>query len=337
MKSKYFSWWAILMYFILIFSSYLFFKPIPQYHPADFKPNSSFEEYYKQKLETSFKKRARKNNEEKLVKYADHPTDQAILYIHGFGASRAEGELVVDSLGAYLKANTYYLRLPGHGTNKEDHSQSNFNDYIKEAEAALAMMPLLGKKTILIGTSMGGLVATYLAAKHTEQVEALILCSPFYDYAHYAGKLINIPGVVKLFSYLNSKGRITTPEEQIKRGKVLPEYPEYWYTEQKYEALYSLEDLKDFAARDEIFQEVTVPVLMFYYCKNADEQDRAASVLAMLEAFDKFGTSKKPHPLNRKINVKDGDHVMFSKYVQADRDLIFLETFNFLEEVLFHK
>jgi hypothetical protein len=96
-----------------------------------------------------------------------------------------------------------------------------------------------------------------------------------------------------------------------------------------------LEDLKDFAAKKEIYQDVSVPVLMFYYCKNEDEQDKAASVPAMLEAFDIFGTSKRPHPLNRKINVKDGDHVMFSKYVQSDRQLIFKETFQFLDEV-FH-
>ncbi|CAN5513771.1 alpha/beta hydrolase [soil metagenome] len=333
MKGKKFTWDVLLITILLLFSAYVYFKPIPEYHSIQDIQSSDFEEFYRQKLEASQIKKVRKDNEEKLIRFAEHPTDLAILYIHGFGASRAEGEMVVDSLSTHLKANTYFLRLPGHGTDKNDHSEANFSDYIAEAELTLSMMPLLGKKTILIGTSMGGLIATYLASKHAGKIDALILCSPFYDYANYAGQLINVPGILKIISFLDSKGRITYPEEQIKTGRVLPEYPEFWYTEQNYEALFSLEDLKDFAAREEIFQEVTVPVLLFYYYKNENEQDQAASVAAMLQAFDKFGVSKKPHPLNRKINVKDGDHVMFSKYVQADRKLIFKETFSFLEEI----
>lgn len=333
MKRKIPWWGTILLSILLIFSLIIFLKPNPQFDSKAKNQTLDFEEFYSQKLKISKNKKVRKGNEEKLVRYSDHPTDLAILYIHGFGASRAEGEMVVDSLSSKLKANTYFLRLPGHGTDKNDHSEAAFSDYLEEAESALYMMPHLGKKTILIGTSMGGLIATYLAAKHSDQVDALVLCSPFYDYANYAGKFISVPGVLKMISLIDSKGRITTPEEEINIGRILPEFPDYWYTEQNYEALYSLEDLKDFAAREEIYQDVTAPVLMFYYYANEEKQDKSASVPAMLEAFEKFGISGKPHPLNRKINVEDGDHVMFSKYVLSDRGLIYKETFQFLEEV----
>ncbi|MEO1224073.1 MAG: hypothetical protein AAFX92_07575, partial [Pseudomonadota bacterium] len=49
--------------------------------------------------------------------------DGVLLYIHGFGASRGEGEYVFDRVAEKYRANTYYMRLPGHGTNKEDHAQ----------------------------------------------------------------------------------------------------------------------------------------------------------------------------------------------------------------------
>jgi pimeloyl-ACP methyl ester carboxylesterase len=286
-------------------------------------------------LSVSKGKKAKPGNEEKLVRYSDGLTEAAILYIHGFGACRAEGEMVTDSIGANLKANTYYLRLPGHGTNPEEHANTHFSEYIRESEEALAMMPEIGKRTIVVATSMGGLLATYLAATYPDKIDALILVSPFYDYGQYAGKLVNFPGVVNLISLLDSKGRITYPEEKIKTGEVLPEYPDFWYTEQKYEALFSLEDLKDFAARPEVFKKVTVPALMFYYYKSEEEQDRAASVEAMLQAFSQFGTSKEPRPFNRKVNVINGSHVLFSKYVKVDYELIYNECFRFLDELGF--
>jgi pimeloyl-ACP methyl ester carboxylesterase len=314
------------------FILYVIFKPAPVFQASKVVVSSTFEAFYQKKLMLSKEKKVRRENQEKLIRYSDGVTEHAILYIHGFGACRAEGEFVTDSISARLKANTYYLRLPGHGTNKEDHASVNFTDYISEAEEALAMIPKIGKKTIVIATSMGGLLATYLAAHHPDKVDALILISPFYDYANVAGKLVNIPGMVNLVAWLDTKGRITLPEDQINKGYILPEFPDFWYTEQKYEALFSLEDLKDFAATPEVFQKITSPVLLFYYFKNEQEQDNTACVKSMLSAFDEFGKTA-PHPLNTKVNIANGDHVMFSKYINNDKELIFKETFTFLDKV----
>lgn len=322
-------WWFILLLMVIGFSFYLSFKPAPYLKKQKIEANTSFDDFYLKKLLASREKKVRKENQEKLVRYADGPTETALLYIHGFGACRAEGEFVTDSIGSKLRANTYYLRLPGHGTNKDDHASVSFSDYIFEAEEALAMMPEIGKKTVIIATSMGGLLASYLAAEYPDKVDALILVSPFYDYGHVMGSLVNVPGIVQLFSLFDKKGRISTPVEQIKAGYILPEYPEFWYTEQKYEALLSLEDLKDYAAQPEIFRKITAPVLMFYYYENEEKQDKAASVKAMLNAYDHF-----PNALNKKVNIANGDHVMFSRYVRNDKQAIFRETFEFLDKVL---
>lgn len=176
---------------------------------------------------------------------------------------------------------------------------------------------------------MGGMLATYLAANHPEKVDALILVSPFYDYANAAGHLVNIPGMVDLVAWFDEKGRVTLPEKQIEEGYILPEFPDFWYTQQKYEALLSLEDLKDFAATPEVFGKVSSPVLMFYYYKNEEEQDKAASVETMLTAFDQFGKATTPHPLNKKVNIENGDHVMFSRLIKNDKEQIYKESFDF--------
>ncbi|MDQ3392948.1 MAG: alpha/beta hydrolase [Bacteroidota bacterium] len=334
MRNKLFRICLIIIMVVSGFIIYLKFKPAPTL--SNFKredPNISFQDFYLRKLNQSKEKGVRAENQEKLLIYDEGVTDLAILYIHGFGACRAEGEFVTDSIASKLNANTYYLRLPGHGTNREDHASSTFSDYICEAEEALAMMPKLGKKIIVIGTSMGGMLATYLAATYPDKVDALILVSPFYDYAHVAGGLVNIPGMVNLVAILDRKGRVTLPVQQIKDGYILPEYENFWYTEQKYEALLSLEDLKDFAATPKIYSKVTAPTLMFYYYKNEEEQDNAACVKTMLEAFDQFGKATKPNHLNKRVKIENGDHVMFSKYINNDKTLIYKELTKFIESV----
>lgn len=81
-----------------------------------------------------------------MIRYSPNKTEIAILYIHGFGASRAEGEEITDQIAHDLKANLYYVRLPGHGTNLEDHRDTNFAEIIQDCETAFLESEKLGKK-----------------------------------------------------------------------------------------------------------------------------------------------------------------------------------------------
>lgn len=130
--------------------------PSPDYTYTPGPLPASFDEFLGNKLKQSADAGTLPGCEERLVRFAPGQTELAFLYIHGFGASRAEGEASLDPIAARLKANTYYLRLPGHGTNKEDHARAKYTDYLDTAEEALQMMPQLGKKIIVVGTSMGG-------------------------------------------------------------------------------------------------------------------------------------------------------------------------------------
>lgn len=331
---KFINGWLFFFTSIILLLTFVVIKPSPSLKTRENEQQQDFHVFFQNKLDKSLQESVRANNEERLVRQSDSLTETAILYIHGFGASRAEGEYVTDSLGSYMAASTYYLRLPGHGTNKKDHASRSFEEYIYEAEEALLMMKHLGKKTIVVGTSMGGLLATYLAAQYPENVDALILCSPFYDYANPAGNLVNIPGMVDFMDYIQEKGRITLPSDEIKEGKVRPEYSDFWYPAQRYKALSALEELKDYVATEDIFKKVSAPVLLFYYHKNDEEKDNTAAVPAMLEAYDHFEGTKKSK--NKIVNVLDGDHVMFSKYILADHSLIFTEAKSFLDQVFHH-
>ncbi|MCG6168773.1 alpha/beta hydrolase [Leptospira sanjuanensis] len=304
-----------------------FYAGTPKYEYKTVPLHSDFDAYYKEKLKISQEKKARPNNEEKLVRYSPGKTEYAILYIHGFGASRAEGEEVTDQLAKDLKANLYYVRLPGHGTNLEDHRDTTFQEILQDSETALLETEKLGNKTILIGTSMGGLISTYLAAKYPERVHALILGSPFYDFTSALGAIYQFSWG-KDFAHL-VMGKIRKSTEAQKRDPASA----FWYRDQYLAAVQNLSDLREFILGTDPFSKISSPVLLFYYYKNDKEQDASASVQSMLNAFKKLNANGKASPLNKAVRIELGDHVLFSKYMKSDKTLILKEEEEFLKKV----
>lgn len=313
-----------------IFFATSYYIDYPSYTYEKSNLPNTFEEYYQTMLKISKEKNVRPNNEERLVRYSNGKTPIAILYIHGFGASRGEGEYVTDIVAKEFKANTYYLRLPGHGTNKEDHRDTKFNEYLKVAEDALLMMDKLGEKIVVIGTSMGGLITTYLASKYPDRITGIVLVSPFYGFKDKTGNIYNFAWGKELVDLMIG---------EIRKSNRPPDDPsfQYWYYEQYYAAIQNLNDLKRAVGTTEVYEKVTVPVLMFYYYKSEEEQDPSADVSKMLEVFDTFGKASSPHPLNKKVQVVNGAHVLFSEYVPSDKELLIKETTDFIKKIIANK
>ncbi len=301
---------------------------VPSYEYTDTALPESFNEFYAQRLTQSAALHTRPGNEERLVRYASGKTPVAILYIHGYGASRAEGEYVLDKIASRLKANTYYLRLPGHGTNKDDHKNATPKDHLDTVITALRMMDKLGEKTIVVGTSMGGLLATYLAANYPEKMAGVVLVSPFYNFPGAITRLVNHYPVFRIFVALNPirvSSHPVPPEED--------NWTKYWYREQYFIAGKQLISLARMIARDEVFEKVSVPVLLLYNYKDETHQDDTASVPHMKYAFEHFGKPNTPHPLNRAVPIADGSHVLMSKYSKTDEKIVIAETLDFIRKV----
>ena len=92
--------------------------------------------------------------------------DTACLLIHGFSGSPAE----VRPLGEYLAAHTVTVRaplLPGHGTSPEELRETRWPQWVRAAEIELAALQERYDRVHLVGFSMGGLIALYLAAHHS--------------------------------------------------------------------------------------------------------------------------------------------------------------------------
>lgn len=315
---------------VLVAYSGIYYATFPKYefHPKE-DLSQSFDSFYKKRLEETKALHGRSGSEEKLIRFSPGKTEYAILYVHGFGASRAEGEETVDKIASTLKANTYYLRLPGHGTNNEDHRDTPFTEYLRAAEESLLMMDKLGNHVILMGTSMGGLISVYLAGKYPDKIKDLVLFSPFFDFAVPAGKIFFYPGGMTIGELVQGKIR-KSPAKKPDDG-IGEHYYEYWYKDQYLSAITHVSNATKFVLGEHSLEKIKVPTLLIYYYKDKDHQDKTASVPAMLKAYDKIG-GEAPNSLNEKLQIEDGSHVLTSIHVDSDKEKIRKGVLDFLNK-----
>lgn len=142
---------------------------------------------------------------------------KAILLIHGFaGGSYDYGDLAND-LQLYKKFDVYTFTLPGH--DRFIINNVTREDWIKKAEEQLEKIINNGYRSIyVIGHSMGGVVASYLASKYPE-VKKLVLAAPAFKYFSFKNDKLDIVESLKLVPKLFKD---YDPEEVISRILKVP-------------------------------------------------------------------------------------------------------------------
>lgn len=102
-----------------------------------------------------------------------------VLILHGFTANPAGG---VRSLEAPIAALGLPTRIPvlrGHGGPSPEALRGvQWRDWVADAETALQALLLQAERAIVVGHSMGALVALTLAADHPQAVDSLVLAAP---------------------------------------------------------------------------------------------------------------------------------------------------------------
>ncbi|WP_373895135.1 alpha/beta hydrolase [Virgibacillus natechei] len=114
------------------------------------------------------------------------------LIIHGFTG----GPYEVDPLARFLKENTdWHIEvptLPGHGRNL-DLKDISYRKWINKAEDVLKQLNREFDSMYLIGFSMGGMIASYLAAKY--KVDNLVLLAPSGKFLSFRQMTLDIASV----------------------------------------------------------------------------------------------------------------------------------------------
>lgn len=101
----------------------------------------------------------------------------AVLALHGFGGTPCEVDLVVEvarSLGRRALAPL----LPGHGTHAAELSRTRWADWATAAERALDDVAPRGERAVVVGLSLGSLLAIHLASSRPERTLAVALLAP---------------------------------------------------------------------------------------------------------------------------------------------------------------
>ncbi|WP_316793480.1 alpha/beta hydrolase [Pedobacter frigoris] len=260
--------------------------------------------------EIESKHKIKPQNEAEIV-WADslkQQTEYALVYLHGYSASKEEGNPVHTHLAKRLKANLYLSRLADHGVDTTSAMEYSTADRLWEsAKQAVEIGRKLGKKVILIGTSTGGTLALKLAATYPDKINSLILISPNIAINDKLAFLLNQPWGLEISRMvMGGNERIVDDKSE--------EYKKYWYTKYRLESVVQLQELVATTMNKETFSQVKQPTLLLYYYKNELEQDPVVRVDAMIKMFDELGT---PPKLKSKVAIPNGANHVLGSYITS--------------------
>jgi len=325
--------WLLIVVAVLIIVYLLGPRPAaPDYKkemPAVPAQAAALENYVK---EQESQHKLKPDNEARIVwanDSAKHKTPWAIVYLHGFSASQAEGDPVHRNLAKEFGCNLYLSRLSQHGIDTTEPMMNlTAENYWESAEQALAIGKQLGDKVLLVGTSTGGTNALQLAAAYPADISALVLMSPNIAINNDKAWLLNKPWGKQIATWVTGKDHIepgpTDDTSALNR--------QYWCTRYPLNATVALEEMLETSMKKSTFEKVTQPTLVLYYYKDAIHQDSTVRVDAILNMYDQLGT---PANLKHKQAMPNtGSHVLGSYIRSHDVEGVQREIEKFMKETL---
>lgn len=138
-----------------------------------------------------------------------------VLLIHGFTGSPSEMSLLASHLHKH-NYTTYSVRLPGHSTTVEDLATTQYRQWLGAVEDGYHALNDRCEKVSVVGMSMGGLLALYLA--HSFDVHKLVsLATPIY----IRDKRLPLLQLYSLFrQYVTKKQRVYNIDVHIRYDKI---------------------------------------------------------------------------------------------------------------------
>jgi esterase/lipase len=206
-------------------------------------------------------------------------SDIALVYIHGFSASRQELSPTTEHLADQLKANVYYARLQGHGRSEDAMAEATVAGWKKDARQAYLIGKKIGKRVVLISTSTGGTLATWLAANEFDKaIIANILISPNFDVASNVAKIVTWPGGLSLAKWISGDYRSFTPMSE--------EHGRYWTYRYPIEAVLPMFDLLE-EVRQLDKSKINTPHLIVY-----SPNDKVIDIEAIKTTSQEFASAQ---------------------------------------------
>jgi alpha-beta hydrolase superfamily lysophospholipase len=208
-------------------------------------------------------------------------TPLALVYIHGFSASRKDITPVVETLAIMLGANAFLTRLAAHGsTTGTEFANVSAQDWLDDAREALAVGGRIGDRVILIGTSTGALLATMVALEdNSPRIAALVLLSPNFRIRDWRAKFISGPLGRVLALIIIGRDYSFQPDSSG--------HAEFWTSRFPSEGIVALMDLVNYG-RSIHLDHLKIPTLIIY-----TDKDTVVDIGAIQDRFDEIQGAPK--------------------------------------------
>jgi pimeloyl-ACP methyl ester carboxylesterase len=195
-----------------------------------------------------------------------HPGKPAVILLHGIAASSDDWGKLVPLLTPKYQCITIDL-LGFAKSPKPQWARYTMEDHVRSIAHTVSALHIDGK-FILIGHSLGSLLATRYARKHTRQIEWLVLLSPpVYPPLASIGKrsaYYRTNWLLKLYRFLRTHPRMT-PANMRRLSYIIPlprsitTYPETWVSFHR-----SLESCIEQQTIERDIRDTKVPIDIFY-------------------------------------------------------------------------
>lgn len=180
-------------------------------------------------------------------------------------------EQFADKIGA----NVYYARLSGHGRSDDAMAEATLDAWKQDVKEAYEIGAKIGERVLLIGTSTGGTLATWLSAQaYADKLFANILISPNFAIKSSGAWALKNSLSLWLIKKLSGEYRQFTPLNDF--------HAKYWTERYPLEAVVPMLELLDEV--DELDKSaITTPLLLVY--SPDDQVIDVEKALATVEEF----------------------------------------------------
>ena len=218
--------------------------------------------------------------EKLVVWYGGAPcrTDLALVYVHGFTASRQAIAPVPEQVAGRLSANLFCTRLTGSGLGPDAIGNATLECWRRDVAEALRIGAVIGRRVVLIGMSTGAALAVAEATRRPS-VAALVLLAPNFWPRNRGVSLLLTPAGPLLARRLVGRYRDLSGRDEME--------DRYWTTRHDSRSLVPMmQAVRD--ARRAALEAIGCPTLVVY-----TEQDEVVSVAAIKAAYARLGSPYK--------------------------------------------
>jgi alpha-beta hydrolase superfamily lysophospholipase len=207
-------------------------------------------------------------------------TGIAIVYLHGFSATRQELAPLPERLARQLSANLFATRFAGHGRSGDAMAEGNLQAWVDDTLEAVEIGRSVGDRLLLLGSSTGGTLAAWLAANGLlDDDDALVLISPNFGPRRWDSAALALPWARHLVPWVIGNEYAWTPSNA--------DHGRFWSSRYPVEALFEMAAAVKLASASDPGR-IKLPTLVL-----AASDDRVVSTRKITDFWQRLDRSKR--------------------------------------------